>query len=125
MTSETSVLTVSIVQPWAWGLIHGSQREMLLRVPAKRLETHLIYTSKSRQFLTPAACRHFADLPPVDDLVFGAFVGTADVVNCVRTGSAWRWAFENPRAIEPFRLKDGTLRRRLAEKAWKRRRYRD
>jgi len=125
MTADPPILTVGIVQPWAWGLIYGPQRELLLRVPAQRLGTHLIFTSKTRQFLTPAACRHFPNLPSANELTFGAFIGTADVTECIRVRSDWRWTFANPRPIEPIRLENGTLRYRLAQKAWKRLRYLD
>ena len=119
------VLTVGIVQPWAWGLIFGSQRELLLRLPAKELGPHLIFTSKTRQFLTPAACRHFPDLPPADELAFGALIGTAEVTACVRVRADWRWTFATPRPIEPIQLENGALRFHLAQKVWKKLRYLD
>ena len=118
-------LTVGVVQPWAWGLIHGSQRELLLRLPAKKLGLHLIFTSKTRQFLTPAACRHFPGMPPAGELEFGALIGTAEVIECVRVRADWRWTFANPRAIEPIRLETGALRFHLAQKVWKKLRYLD
>jgi hypothetical protein len=118
-------LTVGVVQPWAWGLIHGSQRELLLRLPAKKLGLHLVFTSKTRQYLTPAACRNFPGLPPADELIFGALIGTAEVIECVRVRADWRWTFANPRPIEPIVLETGALRFHLAQKVWKKLRYVD
>jgi hypothetical protein len=114
---------VGIVQPWAWGVIHGPQRELLLRKRATRLGIHLVFTSKARQFLTPAACSNLPGLPPAEQLTFGAFVGTVEVVRCERVRADWRWTFANPRPIEPIPLQNGTLRGRAAAKIWNKLRY--
>ena len=109
---------VTIVQPWAWGLIYGSRRAHMLGHRAKHLGTHLVYAARTQQFITPSARGCLPGLPPENRLAYGAFIGTVDVVDCCRDGSLWRWEFENPRPIRPIPFVGSTRPFEVPEEVW-------
>ena len=103
---------LTILQPWAWAIIHGPKR-----IENRSWRTHhrgplLIHAGKSRARL----CTQLNDGTPVPrDLVFRAFLGMVDVVDCIPVAEAgddpfaegpWCWILRNPRPLRetvPFR----------------------
>jgi len=96
----TKYKTLTVKQPWAWGLIHGPKR-----IENRGWECHhrgplLIHAGKSRSYFSDAddldaAMLAFreelgADLPAPDQLDYGVILGIVDVVDCLRLNVALR-----------------------------------
>ena len=101
---------LSVAQPWAWAIIHGSKRIENRRYRTSHRGPLFIHASKSREWLGTEGDL-LPTLPPYSDLVYGAIIGVVDVVDCVPVEQVagdpfaegpWCWILENPRAIEPF-----------------------
>ena len=119
-----TVTAVSILQPWAAAIIHGTKR-----IENRTWQTHhrgelAIHTGRSRREVTPETYRLpvIGRLLPLDDgtLVFGAIIGTVQLVDCVRLEDLaddhpvlrpeawggwafgpWCWILRSPRPITP------------------------
>jgi len=98
---------ITVVQPWAWGIINGVLTSHHFGRRTTEMGPILVHAAKTRQFLTPASCRQCPGVPSENRLVFGAFIGVVDVADCTRDGSLWLWTFERPRAIVPIPFDGG------------------
>lgn len=107
------VLTVR--QPWAWAIIHGGKnvenrsRRITYRGPLA------IHAGLGFEKFTMAGRLHKAmHRSQVDtELVFGAIIGTVDVVDCIQDSTSdwaidgyWHWILANPQPLpEPIPAK--------------------
>ena len=104
---------LSIRQPWAWAIIHGTKDVENRSRPCHYRGPLVIHAGKSRSDLGELECIDGA--PSADRLDFGAIIGVVDVVDCVPVEQVDRnneWAdgpwcliLKNPRAIVPTPFK--------------------
>ena len=92
---------LTIRQPFAWGIIHGTKRVENRSRPTSHRGLLLIHAGSSRQDLG----RYGRGEPSEGRLVFGAFIGTVEVIDCVPVEQApagrftvgpWCWLLANP-----------------------------
>jgi len=86
---------LSVCQPWACAIIHGPKR-----IENRTRYTHhrgplLIHASKSQRYKRLKVSDLLPDLPPWDELVFGALIGVVQVVDCVPLEEV-RWGRRRP-----------------------------
>lgn len=111
-TSAVRVLTVR--QPHAYLLIHGSRNAGIKDVenrpkPIKYRGTLLIQSSAKVD--RAAYAEYIAEgisLPPAEELVTGAIIGSVQVIGCVRNSRSrwaipgyWHWLTAQPRPADP------------------------
>lgn len=116
--SSGQMKALTVLQPWAWAIIHGP----------KRIENRTWFTRYRGPLAIHAGVSHarlgdegelLPGMPPYCELVYGAIIGTVDLVDCVRlvdvagrpfaTGP-WCWIIERPQALArpiPFRGRQG------------------
>lgn len=106
---------LSVANPWAWGIIHGSKRIENRSWRTNHRGTLLIHASKSTRFLHDAYPG--IELPDSDAFVFGALIGTVKVLDCVPLAEVsadpfasgpWCWILSEPAAFEPIPWKGQT-----------------
>lgn len=116
-----AIKALSLKQPYAWALFNGKDIEnRTWRTNHRGLLLIQASVSKSRRYMDDAAVvcnRQNLQVPPPDELVYGALIGAVDVVDC-RWGEEddgwgfadhWHWKIENARLFrEPIPMK-GTL----------------
>jgi hypothetical protein len=108
------VRVLTVRQPHAHLLIHGSQNAGFKDVenrskPTRHRGTLLIQASAKVD--QAAYAEYLADgveLPPAEDLVTGAIIGSVEVTGCVRDSRSrwaepgyWHWLTASPRAANP------------------------
>ena len=104
--------TLTVRQPWAWAIIHGSKRIENRSRPTKYRGPLLIHAGQTRaEFKDSDYSQLMPGLPPVDDLPFGAIIGVVDVIDClpvedVEAGpfveGPWCWMLKDPRPLGPI-----------------------
>lgn len=106
---------LSVANPWAWGIIHGSKR-----IENRTWRTHFrgtlfIHASKSVKFLHDTYPG--IEIPDFNAFVFGALIGTVKVLDCVPleevsadpfASGPWCWILSEPQAIDPIPWKGQT-----------------
>lgn len=104
---------LSVLQPWAWAIIHGPKRVENRTWPTNFRGRLYIHAGKGRRWLVesePATWqeRYGVECPAVDSFAFGAIIGHVDVTDCVpvsRIGNnpwacgPWCWKLANPAAL--------------------------
>lgn len=102
---------LTVCQPWAWAIVAGPKgiENRTWFTPYRGLI--LIHAGASRGWLNSATPAELPGLPPVDQLVFSAFVGVARVVDCVAKSrlrkdhpyaeGPWCWVLADRRPIKP------------------------
>ncbi|MEO0544333.1 MAG: hypothetical protein AAFY99_10990 [Pseudomonadota bacterium] len=129
---ELPKLALSVRQPWAWAIIHGGKKienRSLGSIKSGNMDCrticiHAASSMKRDEFEWGfwRLARHGVACPGPDKLVYGAIIGTVDVVDIV-TESDSEWlggqaglVLENPKAVEPVPAK-GALGYFIWEKA--------
>lgn len=77
---------LTIHQPWAWLIAAGHKRVENRSQPTNYrgpLAIHAGLSQASIHLLDCEALRRAADLPALDELVFGAVIGTVELYDCV------------------------------------------
>ncbi|MEL6921257.1 MAG: hypothetical protein AAFO77_09575 [Pseudomonadota bacterium] len=114
-------LALSVRQPWAWAIIHGGkviENRSLGAIKAGNMDCRTICIHAATHMKRDEyewghwrLAKHGVTCPRPDALVFGAIIGTVDVVDVI-TESDSEWfggqeglVLENPRAIEPIAAK--------------------
>jgi hypothetical protein len=101
---------LSVCQPWAWAIIHGPKRIENRSRPTRHRGPLLIHASKSQRYRRGDYTELLPDLPPWEELVFGALIGVVDVVDCVPFAEVvddpfaigpWCWVLDRPRSFSP------------------------
>lgn len=128
-TSAVRVLTVR--QPHAYLLIHGSRNAGIKDVenrpkPTKHPGTLLIQSSAKVD--RAANAEYIAEgikLPPAEELVTGAIIGSVQVTGCVRNSRSrwaipgyWHWLTARPRPADPVIPIKGQLSLYPAPRGW-------
>lgn len=107
---------LSVANPWAWGIIHGSKRIENRSWRTHHRGTILIHASKSVRFLHDAW--PLAELPPTAEFVYGALIGTVEIMDCVPLADVaddpfasgpWCWVLSNPQPLKPIPWKGQTM----------------
>lgn len=100
---------LTICQPWAHLIVHGEKRIENRRWYTDHRGQLAIHTGKSKAWLGTAG----DDEPPRDKLVYGAVIGVAELVDCVRVENLpphlasrfaegpWCWVLDKVRAVRP------------------------
>jgi hypothetical protein len=105
---------LSVCQPWAWAIIHGPKRIENRTRPTRHRGPLLIHASKSQRYRGGDYSGLLPDLPPWEELVFGALIGVVDVVDCVPFEEVrddpfaigpWCWVLDRPRSFSPVGCK--------------------
>lgn len=104
---------LSVRQPWAWAIIHGGKDIENRSRPTRHRGPLAIHSSKGLAKLDYAFDAKFIQLttgvivPAYEDLIFGAILGTVNLVDCVKLSSSpWfqgRYGFVLQDA-EPWRI---------------------
>jgi hypothetical protein len=97
---------LSVCQPWAWAIVAGIKtienrsRRVRYRGPL------VIHASRSRRYCRGDYSGLLPDLPPWEELDYGALVGVVEVVDCVPLAEVegdpfalgpWCWVLRRPR----------------------------
>ncbi len=88
------VKAITILQPWAWLIIHGSKRveNRSWRPGLKPGTRFLIHAGQSREWmpavLDESVARDFPELRRAHDYVFGSLLGSVEFADCVPAGHA-------------------------------------
>lgn len=102
--------TLTVHQPWAWGIIHGKKRIENRSRPTRYRGRLAIHAGLSRATLREP-CRWqglFPELPPAEALDFGAIVGTVELYDCVPLAEVssdpyalgpWCWLLRDPQPL--------------------------
>ncbi len=128
-TSTTRVLTVR--QPHAYLLIHGSPnagtKDVENRPKLTRYRGTLLIQASAKVDRT-AYAEYVADgikLPPAEELVTGAIIGSVQVTGCVRNSrsrwaipGSWHWLTAQPRPADPVIPIKGQLSIYPAPRGW-------
>ncbi len=110
---------LTVCQPWAYTIIHGTRDGRVKRVENRDWPTDYrgrlaIHAGRSRKWLTAYENAWLRSvLPSPEELVFGAVVGLVDVVDCVRVedwrarhgddpfaSGPWCHVYANPRPLD-------------------------
>lgn len=113
---------LTVCQPWAWLIIHGPK---LIENRTWRTNYRgplAIHAGKSRRFLDDVPADELRMIDPsfaIDDLAFGAVIGTVELVDCVPVaevkGNCWAagprcWVLKDPRPLaEPIEVRGRQL----------------
>ncbi len=99
---------LTVCNPWAWAIMFGPKRIENRTWVTRHRGPLLIHAGLSRQWLGSEGDL-LPGLPPLDQLVYGAILGTVDVVDCRPLAECssndpfasgpWCWVLENPRAF--------------------------
>ena len=75
---------LTIQQPWAWAIINGRKKIENRSWVTTYRGTLLIHAGKGRNWLNNPIARDLCpDAPPENELIFGAIIGAAEIVDCV------------------------------------------
>jgi hypothetical protein len=74
---------LSVCQPWAWAILHGGKTIENRHRPTRHRGPLVIHASRSRRYIGGDYRALLPDLPPWDELDYGALVGVVEVVGCV------------------------------------------
>jgi hypothetical protein len=74
---------LSVCQPWAWAIVRAIKTVENRSRPTRHRGPLRIQASMSRRYLGEDYADFLPDLPPVEQLDFGALVGVVEVVGCV------------------------------------------
>jgi hypothetical protein len=105
---------LSVCQPWAWAIIHGPKRIENRSRPTRHRGPLLIHASKSQRYRLGDYAELLPDLPPWDELTFGALIGVVEVVDCLAFEEVsddpfaigpWCWVLDRPRSFPPVSWK--------------------
>jgi hypothetical protein len=105
---------LSVCQPWAWAIIHGPKRIENRTRYTRHRGPLLIHASKSHRYKRLDVSDLLPDLPPWDELVFGALIGVVQVVDCVPFEKVkddpfacgpWCWVLDKPQAFASISCK--------------------
>ncbi|MEL6437442.1 MAG: hypothetical protein AAFP99_11695 [Pseudomonadota bacterium] len=116
--SDLPALALSVRQPWAWAIIHGGkviENRSLGAIKAGKMDCRTICIHAASHMKRDEyewgvwrLGRHGAVCPRPDALVYGAIIGTVDVVDIV-TESDSEWfggkaglVLEHPKAVKPI-----------------------
>lgn len=107
--------SLTVCQPYAHLIIHCDKRIENRTRPTKYRGQLAIHAGKSEKWIEPYLFNQTNPYPRVaiiPELVFGAIIGTVDLVDCVPlekvegqpyAGGPWCWILENPRPLsEPI-----------------------
>lgn len=113
---------LTVVQPFAHLIIHGDKRVENRTWPTNHRGRLAIHAGKSRKWLRDLPWDLRSRLPDVDDLEFGAIIGTVNVIDCItikeyreRFGDdqyacgPWCWVLADPKPLEQIELCLGAL----------------
>lgn len=101
------IKALTVIQPWAWAIIHGGKLVENRSWPTDYRGPLLIHAGKSTVHLIDPA-----NPPEISPrLEFGAAIGTVDLIDCVRredlpedhpyAEGPWCWILANPKPITP------------------------
>ena len=104
--AATAMRAITIHQPWAWAIVSGAKRVENRTWATRYRGPLLIHAGKSTRSLHcwPTGI----DPPPSCEFVFGALLGTVDLVDCVPlddvaddpfAAGPWCWVLESPQAL--------------------------
>lgn len=102
---------LSVLQPWAWAIVHGPKRVENRSWRTDYRGPLLIHAGKSRSLLDEDYSDLPMSVPDASRLTFGAIIGECQLVDCVPGGDLeddpfafgpWCWVLEGVRAIQPF-----------------------
>jgi hypothetical protein len=114
---------ITVRQPWAWAIIHGSKRIENRSRPIKHRGPLLIHAAarfdpafRTSEALAEFERKHDVKLPPQEELALGAILGVVDLIDCVQLDpdspqhasdpwaiGPWLWLLDKPKAFtEPI-----------------------
>jgi hypothetical protein len=105
---------LSVCQPWAWAIVTGIKRVENRSRPTRHRGPLVIHASRSRRSLGQDFGELLPNLPPVEQLDFGALIGVVEIVGCVPVAEVegdpfavgpWCWLLANARRIQPARFR--------------------
>jgi hypothetical protein len=105
---------LSVRQPWAWAIVTGIKTVENRSRPTRHRGPLVIHASRSRRSLRGDFSNLLPNLPPVEQLDFGALVGVVEVVDCVPVAEVegdpfavgpWCWLLAGARRIRPIPFK--------------------
>ena len=102
---------VSIHQPWAWAILHAApeRKNIENRSWATRHRGPLlVHAALSLKSLDAQRAAHWrtvfgVELPRREALVFGALLGTVDVIDCVQVGAGGEAGLDDQQAHDEAR----------------------
>jgi len=131
VTGAHAARVLTVRQPHAYLLIHGSPNTGIKDVenrskPTSYRGTLLIQASaKIDQAAYAGYIAEGVELPPADQLVTGAIIGSVQVVGCVRGSRSrwaipgyWHWLTSAPQAADPVIPIKGQLSMFAAPDGW-------
>ncbi len=130
-TSTHAVRVLTVRQPHAHLLIHGSPDAGIKDVenrsrPTSHRGTLLIQASATIDWAAYADyIAQGIELPPAEELVTGAIIGSVQLIGCVRDSRSrwaipgyWHWLTDTPRATDPLIPIKGQLSMFAAPDGW-------
>ncbi len=102
---------LTICQPYASCIAIGPKRIENRSWPVRWMGPLLIHAGKSREWLDTLGRDEWPDMPPVEDLPFGAIVAICDLAGCLPISECrgqpfaegpYCWRLDNVRPIEPI-----------------------
>lgn len=128
---STAVRVLTVRQPHAYLLIHGSPnagiKDVENRSKLTRYRGTLLIQASARvdQAAYDEYIAESIELPSSNSLVTGAIIGSVEVIGCVRDSRSrwaipghWHWLTANPRAAEPVIPIKGQLSMYLPPDGW-------
>jgi hypothetical protein len=128
---NTGVRVLTVRQPHAYLLIHGSPNAGVKDVENRSKPTHhrgTLLIQASARVDQAAYDKYIAEgvkLPPTGSLVTGAIIGSVQVIGCVRDSRSrwairgyWHWLTASPRAADPVIPIKGQLSMFAAPVGW-------
>jgi hypothetical protein len=112
---------LSVRQPWAWAIVTGIKKVENRSRPTRHRGPLVIHASRSRRYLKADYAALLPNLPPIEQLEFGALVGVVEVVGCVPVAEVegdpfavgpWCWVLAGARQVRsiPFKGQVGIFR---------------
>ena len=118
---------LSVRQPWAWLIIHSGKDvenrtwrthytgPLLIHAAATRpsfqeyQDVCELHSAAMRCITTPCGAEPLPGVPAIDELVYGAIIGSVRVTGCARTSyspwgilGAWNWLLADPEPLGPI-----------------------
>lgn len=105
---------LTVRQPWAWAIIHGTKRIENRSRPIHYRGPLLIHAGLSRSCMTPDVLARVPGASDEPELDYGTLVGVVELVDCVPVSEVsgqpyadgpWCWMLRDPRPVARVKWK--------------------